>query len=184
MGFGAGCNLGAMCASSYGLLFLNPDFYLDQDRLTKFISNAVNLSSKNFYVPLSNNEYWDLTLEDTFIKRISTIPSGESTQVSFLSGSCFFCERQLFLTTGGFDESIFMYCEDLELSLRLKAQNIKVHLLPFNIGKHVGGGSFRTKKEKMHRLLLSFSAHRKVLRKLYTEPFLSIIAIYLSLGIR
>ena len=184
VGFGVGCNLGARFASSDRLLFLNPDFHLDRNGLAAFISAACQLSPSSLYVPLANNGYWDLTLDDAFIKRISRTAHGQLTRVNFLSGCCFFSDRHLFLAEGGFDNSIFMYCEDLELSLRLKNLKIKLFLLPFNVGTHVGGGSFQSVSAKVHRLWLSFTAHRKVLARFKTEPLLTINSIYLALGIR
>jgi GT2 family glycosyltransferase len=184
VGFGVGCNLGAQYASSEGLFFINPDFHLNPDVLKKFISTANSLCPSNFYVPLSDDKYWDITLDNTFLRRIPVKSSVGTVDVNFLSGCSFFASRLLFLSISGFDQSIFMYCEDLELSLRLKSRNIKVKLLPFKIGSHVGGGSFRTIWQKINRLWLSFRGHRQVLGRHMSEPLRSVNSIYLALGIR
>jgi N-acetylglucosaminyl-diphospho-decaprenol L-rhamnosyltransferase len=47
------------------------------------------------------------------------LPPLTDTQVKILSGAALFCRREQFMQIGGFDEKIFLYHEDDDLSIRL-----------------------------------------------------------------
>jgi GT2 family glycosyltransferase len=46
-------------------------------------------------------------------------PAGDCC-VHFIDGSAMLCNRTIFLSLGGFDESLFLYYEDDDLSFRMK----------------------------------------------------------------
>ena len=56
--------------------------------------------------------------------------------LSGLSGVCFAIERENFLKIGGFDENIFLYMEDTELSWKINANNLKILYIPEAIIYH------------------------------------------------
>ena len=50
--------------------------------------------------------------------------------VSFLTGCCMLMPASVVRTVGGFREDFFIYCEDLELSLRLRAAGYRLYYQP------------------------------------------------------
>ena len=52
------------------------------------------------------------------------------TEVGFLSGACLAIPRATWHELGGFPEHFFMYCEDVDLSLRLRSRGGKVAVVP------------------------------------------------------
>jgi len=51
-------------------------------------------------------------------------------ETSWASGACLAIPRTLFEQGGGFDETFFMYCEDVDLSWRAKALGFAVRICP------------------------------------------------------
>ena len=60
---------------------------------------------------------------------ISAAPSS-TTEVGFLSGACLAIPRELWLELGGFAEHFFMYCEDVDLSLRVRLLGGRLAVVP------------------------------------------------------
>ncbi len=59
--------------------------------------------------------------------------------VDWLCGACLIVRRQAIEAVGGFDESHFMYGEDVEYGLRLRRNGWKLHLVPWVRVIHYGG---------------------------------------------
>lgn len=53
-----------------------------------------------------------------------------SHETNWSSGACFAIEPNFFFSIGGFDENIFMYCEDVDLSWRVRASGGKCLVVP------------------------------------------------------
>ena len=52
------------------------------------------------------------------------------TEVAFLSGACLAIPRATWRAVGGFSEHFFMYCEDVDLSLRLRLEGARLAVVP------------------------------------------------------
>jgi len=68
--------------------------------------------------------------------------------VGWVSGVCMLIRRQDFLAVEGFDQRFFMYCEDIEICLKLSRFGKIVLLDDFDI-IHYGGASSRTMAAKV-----------------------------------
>jgi N-acetylglucosaminyl-diphospho-decaprenol L-rhamnosyltransferase len=161
-GFGAGCNLGARRASRELLLFLNPDVCVtsvDRVGLQKLIErrplglvaprelladNAVS------YEPgLRRSVPWPCNVAREALgplvpREISSWlrPSHASPgRRSWLSGALLLCARTEFLKVGGFDERLFLYYEDQELSRRYVMHGLPLSVTDVVSGRHLRGGS-------------------------------------------
>ena len=60
-------------------------------------------------------------------------------QTNWISGAAFVMPRWLFEKTGGFDERIFMYCEDVDLSWKIRAEGYTLHHVPKAVITHYTG---------------------------------------------
>lgn len=90
---------------------------------------------------------------------------GPSTKVDWVSGSCMLVRREAFEDLGGFDESYFMYGEDVDLCWRAHRAGWSVGYVPAAAVTHHGGVSTRRAPYRMlaahHRSALRF-AHRSL----------------------
>ena len=73
--------------------------------------------------------------------------SQQPQMVSFVSGCAMMLRRETLLKAGGFDPRYFMYEEDVELSLRVKAAGFKLVYLPQAVVRHRVQGSWRDQDE-------------------------------------
>ncbi len=146
IGFGAACNKGAALAKSEFLLFLNPDARLEKDTLDELVKVATHYPK----VAGINPRISDAQGKQIFKRSSKLIPRSEKmlrgwpdsdVEIPILSGAALFVRKKCFDTVGGFDESIFLYHEDDDLSLRLKAQCGPLMFARKALVSHAGGSS-------------------------------------------
>lgn len=107
-GFGAGCNAGAAQGSAPYLLFLNVDTAISCNAL-------VELDAAIAQQPDAGG--WDLWQQPELpVKYYDPL----TLETSWLTGAAMAVPRAVFRETGGFDEKIFMYGEDVDLSWRIR----------------------------------------------------------------
>lgn len=82
----------------------------------------------------------------------------------WLSGSCLLIRREAFDAVGGFDETYFMFVEDLDLCERLGAAGWQSVYVPTAVVEHIGGHSWHRKPARMlrhhHRSMYRYLARR------------------------
>ena len=125
LGFGTACNLGANASSRDYLFFVNPDCILKE----KTIENLYQASQKYKNASAFSPKILDSKGKQTFKRRsvllsrkdwMSRVPPTEDSEVTVIAGSAFLIEKTKFLSIGGFDENIFLFHEDDDLSIRLR----------------------------------------------------------------
>lgn len=126
-GFGYACNRGAERANTDFLFFLNPDAILQPDTIAELVAamgRYPKASAMNPRIALANGDV-------QFHHRSRLMPISEymphrwpdqDAEVTVLMGSAMFVRRREFEAVGGFDENIFLYHEDDDLSRRLRAE--------------------------------------------------------------
>ena len=72
----------------------------------------------------------------------------------FVSGAAMLFRRQAFADVGGFDGRFFMYCEEIDLCLRLRRAGWTVAFDADAVFTHVGGASTRRQPERMYGELI------------------------------
>jgi N-acetylglucosaminyl-diphospho-decaprenol L-rhamnosyltransferase len=83
----------------------------------------------------------------TFQDHVDREPAGP-TVVDSLAATAVLVRRKAFDAVGGFDESYFLYGEDLDLCRRLRAGGWTLLALPFRFALHEGGSSSSNRVER------------------------------------
>jgi N-acetylglucosaminyl-diphospho-decaprenol L-rhamnosyltransferase len=98
--------------------------------------------------------------------------------VDWVTGACLMMRRDTFNKLGGFDESFFMYFEDVDLCKRVKDLGLKVIYYPKTTVIHLLGGSAQGSKKGINTHYRNSQIHyyRKHLGKLQT----TILKLYLQ----
>src|SRR5687767_579639 len=170
-GFGGANNAAAKLAKADYLLFLNSDTLISDNAITNTYNQALttkNLgaiscqllnkdasiqASGGFFPNLINVFTWQSGLDDLPIlgDLLGLLIKPVHPQISFykknpkkldwITGAFMIIPKKIYKKTGGFDESIFMYAEELELCFRIKKQNKKIYYFPESSIIHLGGQS-------------------------------------------
>jgi GT2 family glycosyltransferase len=167
LGFARGSNLAAASATGDYLLYLNPDTALVTNAIFgmwTFLLNhprhgavgcrllntdgSVQLTCASSY-PTTRNELSSLLFLDRAFPKSRLCSSRElnywdhadSRDVDCLSGACMMLPRRL----AGFDESLFMYGEDLDLCCRIRRKGLGLHYLAGEVIYHHEGAASRNK---------------------------------------
>ncbi len=161
-GFGAACNLGARSARNDMLMFVNPDVCItavDAARLNELAASRpfgllapralLAEDARNRELCMRRILPWPCNVarealgpvlpREVTLRLHAAINSPGKR--SWLSGALLICERIEFLKIGGFDESIFLYYEDQELSRRYTRYGLPLSVTDAIAGHHIGGGS-------------------------------------------
>lgn len=91
--------------------------------------------------------------------------------VPWVLGAALAFRRLTFELVGGFDESFFMYFEEVDLCQRLAKKGLQIHFVPDAEVIHVGGASTGQVRSAMH--LEYFASLEKFYRKHYSKLLLS-----------
>lgn len=143
-GFGAGCNRGATVVETPYILFLNPDATAEEgcfeallDASAAYPGAAFNPRTLDGKGRVSFKRRSNLLPDQP---RLSGPPPETDTPVPVLSGAAIFIAKEVFDRVGGFDEDIFLYYEDDDLSLRLAKHGPLMHI-PGAVVRHNDGHS-------------------------------------------
>lgn len=139
-GFGKACNIGVHKAKGNEILFLNTDTYFDKNLISSLLNykkqkniNIVGARSLDYYgVDHAKGKF----LSIDFFGYV-----GLSNKLFFIEGSVLLISKKDFTLIGGFDESYFMYSEDIDLCWRAMLLGMKIGISNESIIYHYGGGS-------------------------------------------
>jgi len=175
-GFGGGNMFGAAYANARYLLFLNNDAMLLNDCLsilTKYmdthknvgVCTAQNYNEHNEHVPSfdHNKGLRRLLLGRGFLEKINpkTYPKRkriyeEPLQVNWVNGAFMFFRSDAFAVTKGFDTTIFLYYEEMDICHRLKKHGFTTILVPEAKILHYQGVSIGSSKAINKEAYISF----------------------------
>jgi|GEM_PF-740587 len=119
MGFGTASNTAAKAGKGDFVFFFNVDTELFPDALTELRREILKCSPEwgafePRQFPYEHPKYYDPVTMET----------------SWASGACMVLRRSVFEETGGFDETIFMYAEDVELSWHVRTLGYRIRYVP------------------------------------------------------
>lgn len=209
LGFGAGNNLGVKAARGQDILLLNTDAFLKPETLRQLREvlradpNALAVSprlvtadgqtqqSLGYFPTLSRVIAWMWGLDKLpFIKTLFPTPYHfydtsrytDNLTPDWLMGAAVLLRRDDYLTVGGFNESIFMYGEEVELFYRLHlAYPAKAPRLLATLSiTHLGSAS--TTQAKLSRLLAEFSGI-KIFYQLHFPALLPLLKFVIGSGV-
>ncbi|WP_285403752.1 glycosyltransferase family 2 protein [Luteibacter sp. ME-Dv--P-043b] len=181
LGFGAAVNRGALHARGERLLVLNPDCLVQPDTLTRMIAymdvhtgivGAVVCDSEGRPDPASRRR--DPLLARALRTKLGRggdggidihgpMPQG-AEEVEIVSGAILLIPRNVFERVGGFDETFFLHCEDMDLCRRVRDSGYRVLLAGDVRVLHGKGGSSRHRpvfvsRHKHRSMYLWFRRH-------------------------
>ncbi|MEX0282868.1 MAG: glycosyltransferase family 2 protein [Arenibacterium sp.] len=144
-GFGAGCNRGAGAAETPFLMFLNPDATAQEGCFEALLDAAATYPDAAAFNPRTLDGKGRVSFKrrsnlQPNQRRLDGSPPEADTEVPVLSGAAIFVAKDIFDRVGGFDESIFLYYEDDDLSLRLRQVGQLMHI-PSAVVRHNDGHS-------------------------------------------
>jgi N-acetylglucosaminyl-diphospho-decaprenol L-rhamnosyltransferase len=139
-GFGAGANRGITRAFADGferVLLLNDDVFLRTGCVTalKEIVGADGAAS-----PWLAGE-GDAAYRGGVIDWKKGYAGHQDGADDYLIGGCMMITRDAWHRTGGFDESFFLYCEDVDWCIRARVVGVPLVLVPVELADHVGAAS-------------------------------------------
>jgi N-acetylglucosaminyl-diphospho-decaprenol L-rhamnosyltransferase len=165
-GFAYGCNLGVARGRAPYLLFLNPDARIDAASLAALAAVLEADPKTALAGPRILDDDGSLAyslrrfprLRSTFAKALflhRLFPLAAWTDelvrdpaayeraatAEWVSGACMLVRRDAYEAIGGFDEGMFLYCEDTDLCARLWQAGHAVRFEPAALVRHVGGAS-------------------------------------------
>jgi GT2 family glycosyltransferase len=192
MGYGAAANQGiSSCCSTY-ILLLNGDTVLPEDSINvlgdymdrnpkaavvgprlEYPDGRLQASTYPFPTPLytflGSTSIGSL-IGRTPVLRERYLPSWSHSQarvVPWVLGAVLVIRRSAFESVGGFDESYFMFSEEVDLCYRLKKAGWEVHFTPAVTVVHVKGAS--TKENYTEMELLRYSGTQRFYQNHYSR---------------
>lgn len=145
-GFGVACNIGAAEAVTEFVLFLNPDATLETgclQALEAAMDRFPKASALNPRIIEGDGRPY-FKRRSVLLPRREHMPRGwplSDREVTVLSGAALMVRRADFEAVGGFDPKIFLYHEDDDLSLRLRAERGPLMFIRAAAIRHAGGSS-------------------------------------------
>lgn len=161
-GFARAANLGASTSTHDYVVFCNPDTRPDAGVLRELVSVLVEDPLCAASAPLTvdrdgrtrlGTAGWEPTLRRTLIHALGlhrAWPSSglvarphrlQHVDAEWLTGACLAVRRTVFLSLGGFDESFFVYCEDVALGRATRDRGMHQVLRTDLVVEHAREGS-------------------------------------------
>lgn len=147
LGYAAGCNVGIRYALEQGaeyIFLLNNDTLVRSDLIDVLVSWAEAHPDDGILTPLiryadepkrvwfagSRRSWLTLDSKDFGPGRPEYVSTEQSREVDYALGCAMFIRSQVLQRVGLFDESFFMYYEDMDLSLRAQSAGYKLRYVP------------------------------------------------------
>lgn len=140
-GFAEGCNRAAKLARGEVLIFLNPDtqvFGAWADQLAGHLGAKYGESTVGMVGPISNFVAGSQQAERWQGKDLT----GKCVATKLLIGFCFAIPTKVWQEVGGMDPDLFLGCDDLDLSLRVREAGYTLAIAPEVFVHHDGHQSF------------------------------------------
>jgi len=191
-GFARGYNLGiskAKIDNDEYLILLNNDTEVDKNFFINLTESIKSRKTESIYGPkITFDDAKDLIwyaggkvkldrgiIEHVGIRKPSSDFSIESN-TDYITGCCMIVKKSIYDDLGGFDESFFMYNEDVDFCLRAKLKKIKCVYLPSVIISHKVSsslGGYYSRKKILMKIKSAFLLYKKN----YSKPWATILLV-------
>ncbi len=190
-GFAAGNNVGAEAARGRYVAFLNNDMRVDPRWLIEMVEaiqqadDVASVGAKiltwdgqgiDFVGGVLNFYGMGFQPED-----VSAAAGEEPYPVLFACGGAMLIDRQVFLESGGFDESFFAYFEDVDLGWRLWVLGYRVLLAPRAVAYHRGHATGKKFEAERRAVLYERNALAMLLKNYSDEALTRVLPTALLL---
>jgi GT2 family glycosyltransferase len=147
LGFGSACNIGAAHLVDIGsthLLFLNPDASITLDALRRLVERSVadpNSIVAPTIVRTGSGDVWFCGGQINWLTGTAYHFAADAPDrhIDWLTGACLLVPRSAWNVLKGFDESYFLYWEDVELTHRWKRQGGRLTVVADAVAEHAVG---------------------------------------------
>ena len=148
-GYAYGCNLGATSASGNVFMILNPDTIVKEDAIEKLLQ--LSIAHPEYYI-ISCRQVGENGKEQKSAGKFPGIskrkilkgnPGASFSFPDWVSGSLMMFRKETFQSLQGFDESFWMYYEDVDICLRARMSGGEVAFRDDVEIRHIHGGSSR-----------------------------------------
>jgi len=153
-GYAGGNNAGIRAALSMGaghVFVLNNDVFVERECLRELTRAAGVHPHAGFVCPAlvedddaAPTPPGRLDLRRYFTVKMKRAPEA-ITELDYAPGAAMLVRAEVFERVGFFDEELYLYCEDLDLSLRARAAGYGVIYVPEARARHVGQATSGTK---------------------------------------
>ena len=145
LGNGAGLNLGAALAHTPYLLLIDPDAVLLPEELVKLYDAIKEYKDAAFitptlYVPRHGRDVWVMGPNELQHHR-GRFEAGGPFCSWFHAGTVMLFRTDVYRELGGFDDNIFLYCEDVDLCIRVHKAGYSMIALPDARAEHLNSRS-------------------------------------------
>jgi GT2 family glycosyltransferase len=207
VGFSKACNQGFKLSSGKHILFLNPDTIIAEDCLQTCLcffektadAGAIGIkmldghgrflkeSKRSFPSPATSlYKLFGLTRffphSRTFAKyHLGYLDENKDHEVDVLAGAFMMIKRSVLEGVGGFDETFFMYGEDVDLSYRIQKAGYKNYYVARSSILHFKGES--TRKGSLNYIRMFYNAMSIFVRKHYGGSKASVFGFLIHLAI-
>lgn len=200
IGFSKGNNMGVEKASGKYIFLLNPDTKLDRSCLNYLFKNAESISEKDFIIIARQKNYLtgefliDGVCVDIFgfpYKIYNAYHPYATKPPFYCDGAAIFMPRQTFYHLGGFDDDMFVFAEDVDLSWKAHLLGVPLYNEPQAIVYHFGGGTLKggPRHKKVYvtsyfrRYLGERNAQRNILKNYKLINLFWVVPIYVSINL-
>jgi len=144
-GFGTACNIGVKEATKDFIFLINPDTILHKDCINNLTNAVAEIPNASAFTPKilgkkNKEEFKRRSILLDKKKWLRRAPNKVS-EIPVMGGAAIFLKKENYLKVGGFDENIFLYHEDDDLTLRLKGEIGPLIYYPKAQIFHQGGNS-------------------------------------------
>ncbi len=186
-GFGRANNAGALIASAEVLFFINPDTEVVKGNLQGLLAAFRYRPKALFGMSLirvsGEREPWSAGAFPSLLRvvlsqiapRFSPRPwlARSIQKTDWVSGAALALRREFFRSLGGFDETFFLYFEDVDLAHRAAEAGGWVGVYPFIEFRHAGGQSHSSFREKKRSYYAGQKQYFRKWRPAYESAILS-----------